>query len=242
MSTIPTSPNRERIPAPVQRPNEIGVTTTRADGIPKVKGEFEYSSDMRMDGMLWGATLRSPHPRADIWSIDTARALALPGVHAVLTHEDVPGRKVYGMEIPDQPVLAWNHVRYQGEPVAWSPLRDPETARRALDAIEVDYDVLDPLTDPESAMAPRRAPPAPLGQRPAPRPDQPRRPRGERRGRRHRRVRGRHAGPGLPRPRVRAGGARRRRRHRPVHRHPVAARRPRSARPSASACRPRRCV
>ena len=68
--------------------------------------------------MLWGATLRSAHPRADIWSLDTSRALAIPGVHAVLTHEDVPGRKVYGMERADQPVLAWQHVRYQGEPVA----------------------------------------------------------------------------------------------------------------------------
>ena len=78
MSTIPeTRPTRERTPAPVQRPNEIGVTTTRVDGIPKVKGEFEYSSDMNVEGMLFGATLRSPHPRADIWGIDISKALAL---------------------------------------------------------------------------------------------------------------------------------------------------------------------
>ena len=82
------------------------MTTTRIDGIPKVKGEFAYSSDLNVEGMLWGATLRSPHPRADIWSIDIAAALAMPGVHAVLTHEDVPGRKTYGMEHADQPVLA----------------------------------------------------------------------------------------------------------------------------------------
>ena len=152
--TAPPIPTRERPRAPAQRPNQVGVTTTRADGIPKVKGEFEYSSDMRMDGMLWGATLRSPHPRADIWAIDIARALALPGVHAVLTHEDVPGRKVYGMEVPDQPVLAWGHVRYQGEPIAIVAADHPETARRAVDAIQVDYEVLEPLTDPERAMAP----------------------------------------------------------------------------------------
>ena len=66
----PAAPTRERPAAPVQRPNEVGVTTTRIDGVPKVKGEFEYSSDMHVEGMLWGATLRSPHPRADIWSID----------------------------------------------------------------------------------------------------------------------------------------------------------------------------
>jgi xanthine dehydrogenase D subunit len=154
MTTLPAAPTRERIPAPVQRPGAVGFTTIRADGIPKVKGEFEYSSDVRMDGMLWGATLRSPHPRADIWSLGVSRALAIPGVRAVLTHEDVPGRKVYGMERADQPVLAWHHVRYQGEPVAIVAADHPETARRALDAIRVDYGILDPLTDLEGAMAP----------------------------------------------------------------------------------------
>jgi xanthine dehydrogenase D subunit len=154
MSITPTAPTRERIPAPVQRPNEVGITTRRADGIPKVKGEFEYSSDMRMDGMLYGATLRSPHPRADIWGIDISKAVAIPGVHAVLTHEDVPGSKYYGMEHADQPVLAWDVIRYQGEPIAIVAADHPETARRAADAIEVSYDVLEPLTDAEQAMEP----------------------------------------------------------------------------------------
>ena len=153
MTTVPTSPTRERSPAEIQRPGVVGATTIRVDGIPKVRGEFEYSSDMRMDGMLWGATLRSPHPRADIWSVDISRALAVPGVRAILTHEDVPGRKLYGMERPDQPVLAWQHVRYQGEPIAIVAAENPETARRAIGAVEVDYDVLEPLTDPERAMA-----------------------------------------------------------------------------------------
>jgi xanthine dehydrogenase D subunit len=150
MTTVPT---RERTSAPIQRPGVVGTNTTRADGIPKVKGEFEYSSDMRMDGMLWGATLRSAHPRADIWSVDVSRALAIPGVRAILTHEDVPGQKLYGMERADQPVLAWQHVRYQGEPIAIVAADHPETARRAVNAIEVDYDVLEPLADPERAMA-----------------------------------------------------------------------------------------
>jgi xanthine dehydrogenase D subunit len=154
MTTVPAAPPRERPrETEIQRPGVIGTTTVRADGIPKVKGEFEYSSDMRMDGMLWGATLRSAHPRADIWSLDVSRALAIPGVRAVLTHEDVPGRKLYGMERADQPVLAWQHVRYQGEPIAIVAADHPETARRAIDAIEVEYEVLEPLTDPERAMA-----------------------------------------------------------------------------------------
>ena len=152
MTTVPTQPTRERSPAEVQRPGVVGTTTVRVDGVPKVKGEFEYSSDMRMDGMLWGATLRSAHPRADIWSVDVSRALTIPGVRAILTHEDVPGRKLYGMERADQPVLAWQHVRYQGEPIAIVAADHPETARRAISAIEVDFDVLEPLTDPERAM------------------------------------------------------------------------------------------
>jgi xanthine dehydrogenase D subunit len=147
-----TAPPRERPDVPVQAPGRVGEHTERADGVPKVKGEFEYSSDLWMDGMLWGATLRSPHPHANIWSIDTSEAEELPGVHAVLTHEDVPGRKVYGMEVPDQPVLAWERVRYQGEPVAVVAADHPETARRALEKISVEYEVLDPLTDPEEAM------------------------------------------------------------------------------------------
>jgi xanthine dehydrogenase D subunit len=138
----------------VQRPNQVGTTTARADGIPKVKGEFEYSSDMQVEGMLYGATLRSPHPRADIWGLDIGPALAVPGVHAVLTHEDVPGRKTYGMEIADQPVLASGHVRYQGEAVAIVAADHPETARRAVEAIQVDYDVLEPVADAEAAMDP----------------------------------------------------------------------------------------
>ena len=81
--------------------------------------------------MLWGSTLRSPHPRARIREIDIGPALRVPGVHAVLTHEDVPGRKTYGLEIQDQPVLAWEDVRYQGEAIAIVAADHPETARAA---------------------------------------------------------------------------------------------------------------
>src|ERR687896_17180 len=152
MTRAQTTPTRERQRIPVSTPGKVGEHTTRSDGVPKVKGEFEYSSDLWMDGMLWGATLRSPHPRARIWSIETSEAEAMAGVRAVLTHEDVPGRKVCGMEIPDQPVLAWEHVRYQGEPIAIVAADHPETARRALEKIAVEYEVLEPLADAEAAM------------------------------------------------------------------------------------------
>ena len=82
----------------------------------------------------------------------TRGALAVPGVRAILTHEDVPGRKVYGLEVPDQPVLAIDVVRYQGEPVAIVAADHPETAARAAGLIEVDHEPLEPLVDMERAI------------------------------------------------------------------------------------------
>ncbi|HEX2419695.1 MAG TPA: molybdopterin cofactor-binding domain-containing protein, partial [Micromonosporaceae bacterium] len=125
----------------------VGSSPTRPDGALKVTGEFAYSSDLWHEDMLWGATLRSPHPRARIRGVDITGAVALPGVYAVLTHEDVPGEKFYGLDIADQPVLAVDQVRYQGEAVAIVAADHPETARRALDRIIVTYDILEPVTD-----------------------------------------------------------------------------------------------
>src|SRR5262249_23508036 len=92
----------------------VGDDARRPDGKVKGSGEFAYSCDLWAPDMLWGATLRSPHPRARIRNIDITEALKVPGVSAVLTHEDVPGAKLYGMEVADQPVLAIDQVRYQG--------------------------------------------------------------------------------------------------------------------------------
>jgi CO/xanthine dehydrogenase Mo-binding subunit len=87
-------------------------------------------------------------------AIDVGPALALPGVAAALTHHDVPGEPTYGLEMADQPVLAFDRVRYQGEPVALVAARDPETARAAAAAVGVEYDVLEPVADAEAAIAP----------------------------------------------------------------------------------------
>ncbi|HEX6663130.1 MAG TPA: molybdopterin cofactor-binding domain-containing protein [Gaiellaceae bacterium] len=119
--------------------------------MPKVTGEFAYSSDLSAAGMLWGHTLRSPHAHARILEIDIAGALSMPGVHAVLTHEDVPGTKLYGLEFADQPVLAVDRVRYFGEPVALVAAEHPEQARRAAERIRVEYEPLPPVVDPERA-------------------------------------------------------------------------------------------
>jgi CO/xanthine dehydrogenase Mo-binding subunit len=129
----------------------IGDSTPRIDGVPKVTGEFAYSSDLQAAGMLWGHTLRSPHAHARIVSIDISEAVGMPGVHAVLTHEDVPGEKRYGLEFPDQPVLAYERVRYYGEPVALVAAEHPEQARRAAARIQVEYEALEPVVDPEGA-------------------------------------------------------------------------------------------
>ena len=139
--------------APTTIRDGVGESVRRPDGTPKVTGDFAYSSDLWADRMLWGATKRSPHARARIAEINLAPALALPGVFAVLTHEDVPGRKVYGLEISDQPVLAIDQVRYQGEPVAIVAADHPETARRAADRIEVTYEPLPAVTDARAATA-----------------------------------------------------------------------------------------
>jgi CO/xanthine dehydrogenase Mo-binding subunit len=105
-----------------------------------------------MDGMVWGATLRSPHPYARIRSMDTAPALRMAGVHAAITNDDLWGSRTYGLEHHDQPVFADGVVRFHGEPVAAVAADHPETARRAVAAIAVDYEVLDPVVDPEAAM------------------------------------------------------------------------------------------
>src|SRR5919197_265726 len=130
----------------------VGSSPRRPDGALKVTGEFAYSSDLWHEDMLWGATLRSPHPRARISDVDITEALRMTGVYAVLTHEDVPGRKFYGLEIVDQPVLAIDEVRYQGEAVAIVAADHPETARRAAARITVEYEVLPPVTDARCAI------------------------------------------------------------------------------------------
>ena len=129
------------------RDNGVGGSPLRPDGTLKVTGEFAYSSDLWTEGMLYGATLRSPHPRARILSIDTSAASELAGVHAVLTSADIPGKKTYGLIVTDCPVLAIDEVRYHGEPVAVVAADDLDTARRACKLISVEYEPLEPVAD-----------------------------------------------------------------------------------------------
>ncbi|MGW0392908.1 xanthine dehydrogenase subunit D [Streptomyces sp. NPDC003042] len=133
----------------------IGESTLRPDGTLKVTGEFAYSSDMWHEDMLWGQILRSTVAHAEIVSIDTSEALAMDGVYAVMTYDDLPAAmKYYGMEFQDTPVLAHGKVRHHGEPVALVGADHPETARRAAAKIKIEYKELPLITDEASATAP----------------------------------------------------------------------------------------
>jgi xanthine dehydrogenase D subunit len=140
-------------PAPPRTAGRLGDSPPRPDGIIKAQGTFAFSSDVPIDGAAWGATLRSPHPYARIVSIDLGPAWRISGVEAVITADDVPGKPTYGLISADQPVFAHDVVRYVGQPVAAVAADHPETCRRALEAIVVEYEVLDPLLDPEAAIA-----------------------------------------------------------------------------------------
>lgn len=131
----------------------VGRRLPRVDAEEKVTGWAEYIADVMLPGMLWGAVLRSPYPHARIRAIDTSRAKQLRGVRAVVTAADTPQR-TWGVFIRDQPVLAIDKVRYVGEEVAAVAAVDLDTAREALDLIEIDYEELPAVFDAELAMAP----------------------------------------------------------------------------------------
>jgi xanthine dehydrogenase D subunit len=145
------------------RHGALGTSPARPDGIAKVQGSFEFSSDLHADGALWGATLRSPHPYARIVSIDVTPAWKIDGVEAVITAADVPGKLTYGLIEQDQPVFADDVVRFVGEPIAAVAADHPETCKRALAAIVVEYEVLTPLLDPELVTRGTSAPIHPNG-------------------------------------------------------------------------------
>src|SRR5262245_56755455 len=129
----------------------IGQPVTQDAGPDKVSGQALYAADVRLPGMLWGKVLRSPYPHANIVSIDTAKARTVPGVHAVLTVQHLPDRRV-GRLLRDIPVLAWDRVLFVGEKVAAVAAETLEAAEEALALIDVSYEELPPVFDPEEAM------------------------------------------------------------------------------------------
>ena len=129
----------------------VGQPVVRGEGADKVSGQAIYTSDVTLPGMLWGQVLRSPFPHARIVSIDTSRAAQLPGVHAVITGQDIPDRRV-GRLLRDCPVLARDKVLFVGEKVAAVAAVDPDVAEEALLLIDVEYEELPAVFDPMEAM------------------------------------------------------------------------------------------
>jgi xanthine dehydrogenase D subunit len=133
----------------------------RPDGPDKVTGKLAYLTDMIRENMLVGRILRSPHPHAGILAINTEKARRIPGVHAVLTHADVPGLNRFGIVNPDQPVLCEDRVRFIGDAVAAVAAETHELAEQALASIEVQYGILPVVDDPiwaQSKQAPKLHP------------------------------------------------------------------------------------
>jgi len=136
----------------------VGKSLRRKDGPDKVTGKAVYTQDVKLPNTLVGRILRSPHAHARILRVDTSRAKALPGVKAVITVEDTKGIKHGFVETPryppDQEVLARDKVVHVGEEIAAVAAVDHATAQAALALIQVDYEILPAVFDPEEAMKP----------------------------------------------------------------------------------------
>ncbi len=140
-------------PETIEPLNAVGHSTASQHVVDKVTGKAMYADDYDFPGMLYARTLRAAYPHAKVLRIDTSKAKALPGVQAVLTYEDVPGENSHGIVHKDWPVLAGEKVRYMGDPVAIVAADDPDTAAAALELIEVDYEPLGVVGDPEYARS-----------------------------------------------------------------------------------------
>jgi len=130
----------------------IGKPIPRIDALEKATGKIKYMSDLSFPNMAFGKVLRAKYPHAKILKIDTSKAEALPGVIAVITHKDVPGVNGFGIVVPDMPVLCKDKVRYIGDAVAAVAAETEEIAEKAIKLIDVEYEPLPVLTDPEEAM------------------------------------------------------------------------------------------
>ena len=140
----------------------VGTRPIRHDGADKVTGRAKYGADIILPGMLHGKILRSPHAHARIKSIDTSRAEAAPGVHAVVTSadweqptgkvEDLAEGAIHNLRFMSNNILAYEKVLYKGHAVAAVAAANPHQAEEALSLIDVEYEVLPPVLDYKEAM------------------------------------------------------------------------------------------
>jgi putative selenate reductase molybdopterin-binding subunit len=157
---VDTQTRTRTVPVTVASPKTqvVNKPEPKVDAVKLVKGRGVFADDVEMPGMLYGGLLTSPHAHARIRSIDKSKAAALPGVHAVLTHKDVE-RVVYasgGQSYPNPPpydqVSLDNKVRHVGDRVAVVAAETPELVQQALELIEVEYEILPAVLNPEDAM------------------------------------------------------------------------------------------
>jgi CO/xanthine dehydrogenase Mo-binding subunit len=157
----------EQSNAPITPLKTVGHATRRIDAVERVTGKATYTSDVRLPGMLYARVLRSPHPHARVRSVDTSKAAALPGVRAIITHENAPvwwgagsiaGGSQYNDELKkitrQRRYIFNNPVRFVGDAVAAVAAVDRHVAEEALALIAVDYEVLPFVIDPEEALKP----------------------------------------------------------------------------------------
>src|SRR4029434_1935017 len=129
----------------------VGKALPRIEGEGKVTGQTKYAADLPFEELLWAKVLRSPIPHGRIKNIDTSKAKALAGVRAVLTGADVPSVFV-GTRLKDLPVLANDKVRFVGDAVAAVAADSEALAEEALALIDVEYEELPAVYDPEEAL------------------------------------------------------------------------------------------
>ena len=145
-------------PDSMEKTQIIGKPEIKVDAKKLALGRPVFTDDVHLEGMLYGSLLTSPHAHARIRNIDTDKARALPGVHTVLTHKDIPrikyasGGQSYPQPLPYDQVSLDNKVRHVGDRVAIVAAETPEIAQQALELITVDYEILPVVVDPESAM------------------------------------------------------------------------------------------
>ena len=134
-------------------PSPVGESKLRIDGRDKVIGAALYTDDLQFgNALLYARIKRSPHPHALIKRVDVSKACALSGVRAVVTGQDFPG--YIGLYLQDRQIFCRDRVRYVGDPVAGVAAINENIADRALELIEVEYEVLDPVLDPEVGAGP----------------------------------------------------------------------------------------
>lgn len=134
----------------------VGENTFRVDAKDKTLGEGKYAEDIRVDGMIFGGAVRTAHPRALIKKIDVTKALQLDGVVGIVTAEDVPGHRNIGhlsfISDWDALIAEGEITRYMGDAIVLIGAKDKTTLKKAKELVEIEYEVLEPILDPEKAL------------------------------------------------------------------------------------------